>query len=224
VPHPFAFFAKGWEQSIHLRDGSLAPNTIRLTTKGDPMLRIFAISSVLLISSASLAAQAVDQYHPQKFDAAVWSQTSFRVLSPGDVSPCPAVFKAQQGGMGDLVSVGPGKTPDAGVSQRIHLSAAVMLDSRTVVSASVIVHGLTPQSRVMPVESRDDRAQASRRLEVSFNNRGAGESAADMTVRGFSAVFSIDVDSITYADGSTWKSGEGLCRIVPDPMMLVSAR
>jgi hypothetical protein len=188
------------------------------------MRRIFAISSALLIGSASLAAQAVNQYHPQKFDAAGQSQTSFRVLSPGDVSPCPAVFKARQGGMGDLVATGPGKPREPGISQQIHLAAAVVLNNRTVVSASVTVHGLTPQSRVMPVEAGDERAQASRKLQVSFRNDSAGESAADLAVRGFSAVFSIDIDSVTYADGSTWKSAAGVCRVVPDPIMLIGAR
>ena len=110
-----------------------------------------------------------------------------------------------------------------GLSQRIYLTSAGTSGNHAVVSASVAVHGLTPQSRVVPVQSGDERAQASRKLKVSFSSDASGAAGADLAVRGFSAVLSIDVDSVTFADGSTWKSAAGACRVIPDPVMLIGS-
>jgi hypothetical protein len=140
---------------------------------------------------------------------------------------CPVAFTAKQGGMGDWVAVSPGHKPEPpnGISQHISLSVAPGKGGASVVNAQVTVHGLTPKARVVPVQSGPGGpAQISRTMHVSFSNNSAGESAADLLMRGYSAVVSIDIDSITYADGSTWKSGKGMCRVIPDPMMLIGAR
>jgi hypothetical protein len=46
----------------------------------------------------------------------------------------------------------------------------------------------------------------------------------DLSLSHFTAVTSIDLDSITYADGSTWRSASaGACSVVPDKRMLIAA-
>jgi hypothetical protein len=108
-----------------------------------------------------------------------------------------------------------------GSSQHIRLSVA----DPSLVEAQVTVHGLTPKARIVPVQSgADGPAQVSRKMNVSFGSNSADESGADLILSGFTAVFSIDIDSVTYADGSTWRTGAGVCRIVPDGMMLIGAR
>ncbi|MGB6687426.1 MAG: hypothetical protein WBE76_06255 [Terracidiphilus sp.] len=191
------------------------------------MKRVFAISVALLASTAMLAAQAVDQYRSQKFDSRALQSQSKLVLDWSNVhanSGCPVSFSAKQGWDGGLVATRKAEPSEPGFSQRIFLSLADK-ESSSVAGARVTVHGLTPKSRVLPVElGADGPAQISRSLNVSFTRDAMGETGAGLVLRGYSAVYSIDVDSITYADGTTWKSGEGLCRVVPDPMMLVSAR
>jgi hypothetical protein len=222
VPHPFAYFAKGWEQSIQF-SGWVALITIRFATKGDLMLRIFAISSALLISSASLVAQAVNQYHPQRFDSQSQGK-AIQVLQAPAGSSCPVAFSAKQGSGGGLVATRKPEPSQPQISQSIFLSLSDT-HSAAVTGAHVTVHGLTLKSRLVLVGSgADGAAQISRPLSVSFSRDAMGNTGADLLLGGFTAVFSIDVDSITYADGSTWKSSEGLCRVIPDPMMLVSAR
>jgi hypothetical protein len=196
------------------------------------MKRVIAIGFALLAGSAMIAAQAVDQNQQRKFDAqAARAQSVLTLALRAATAPpnpaCPAAFTAKQGGMGDLVAVKPGqKSEDGqGFSQHIRLSVSGDKSKLNVVAARVTVHGLAPQARAVPVQSGSDGpAQISRTMNVSFAGDSAGESGANLLLRGYTAVLSIDVNSITYADGSTWKSGEGMCRIVPDPLMLIGAR
>ncbi len=206
------------------------------------MKRTIAISMALLACSAWTAAQAVDQYHAQTFSPqAAQSQpldqyhlqkfnpqavqshfwTILNSLRPEIPSGCPVLFNAKQGWDGGLVAAGAQQTPKQGFSQRIRLSQT----GGDVIAARVTVHGLTPKTRVVPAQfGAPGPGQISRTMNVSFSGDSAGESAADLLMRGYSAVFSIDVESITYADGSTWRSGAGVCRVIPDPVMLISAR
>jgi hypothetical protein len=186
------------------------------------MKRVATVWFALLAGTAMMAAQAVNQYHPQKFDSQAQGK-AIQVLQAPAGSSCPVLFSAKQGGDGGLVTTGKPAPPEPGISQQIFLSISDT-HSSAVTGATVTVHGLTPKSRFRPIElGTDGPAQTSRSLSVSFSKDAMGETGAGLLLRGFSAVFSIDIDAITYADGSTWKAGEGLCRVVPDPMMLVSA-
>jgi hypothetical protein len=196
------------------------------------MQRIVSICFALIAGSAMMAAQAIDQYQPRKFDQQAGQAQPVLTLdlhamtAPRDAG-CPAAFTARQGGMGDLVAVKPGQKSEQGkgISQHIRLSVAGYKNNGSVVDARLTVHGLTPRARIVPVQSgADGPAQISRTMNVSFSSDSAGESAADLHLGGYSAVFSIDIDSVTYADGSTWKSGQGMCRVIPDPVMLISER
>ena len=192
------------------------------------MKRVLAIPFALVLGSAAMAAQAIDQYQPRKFDAQATpaSATAQVFVPPGtDVSNCPAIFNARQGGSGSLISVKPGQPQPSteGYAQRIHLTT---VDGKTrVIAATVRVHGLTPQPRYMPVDpGMGGPAKITRTLQVTFSPEAKNEVGTDLVMRDFTAVLSIEVESLTYADGSTWKSGPGVCRVIPDPTMLIGAR
>jgi hypothetical protein len=196
------------------------------------MRRAVAIWFALLLGPAFLTAQTLDPSQPQKpapQPSFAPPQTHFQVLDLGRLpsSGCPVALSARQSGSGSLISVKPGQ-PESGhdpeFSQRIHLTAANSAASH-VTGATVRVHGLTPRPRMLPVDTlAQGPAHISRTLDVNFSPEARNASAADLTLRGFTAVLSIDVVSLTYADGSTWRSGEGACRILPDPAMLIGAR
>lgn len=193
------------------------------------MKRIVLTISALLLASTAASAQAVDKYHPQKFDPAQERrmETSSSVWHVQAAETCPVPMSARQGSAGSLVAVKsgqPGLSSAKGIAQRIRLSVAGGNNAK-VVSASVTVHGLTPEGRLLPVDSGDHgTSQISRHLDVAFSLDAANETGANLLLHGFSAVFSIDIDSITYADGSTRRSASGTCRVVPDSMMLVDVR
>jgi len=48
---------------------------------------------------------------------------------------------------------------------------------------------------------------------------------ADLWLPGFTSVTSIELMEVTYADGSAWKiSGSNVCRVQPNPLMLITER
>jgi hypothetical protein len=50
-------------------------------------------------------------------------------------------------------------------------------------------------------------------------------SRADLELPGFTSVRTIRLDSVSYADGTTWTPVSGhACRVTPDPLMLISSR
>jgi hypothetical protein len=194
--------------------------------------RALSIPFAFLLGSTALAAQVINQYHPQKFDLDRERKIETILdVRPVDAQPvqspeaCPIPMSARQGSDGALVAVSPaqpGQPSQKGISQRIRL---FVNNGAKVVSARVTVHGFTAKARMLPVDSsQDGAAQISRNLEISFSNDATNNAGANLLLRGFSAVFAIDVNSITYTDGSIWKTSGNVCRVVPDPVMLVDAR
>ena len=97
------------------------------------------------------------------------------------------------------------------VTQRLHLSARGP-DSKRIVAA-----------RFMPIFSTDKDYDAAKTLNVRFSPESAHEDSADVSVPGLTAVGVIDLNSVTFADGSTWKIAQGQsCRVWVDGLMLVS--
>src|SRR5579863_6766056 len=103
------------------------------------MQRVLAISFALLLGSAALAAQAIDQYRPRKFDPNAANYQPKVELDLGHALPssCPVSMHAQQGGSGNMVKVKPGEAPESPSSQSIHLILGG--NSRRVASARVKV-------------------------------------------------------------------------------------
>lgn len=117
-----------------------------------------------------------------------------------------------------------------GPAQSLHL-VLTHRGSQPVTGATVTVRGLTARGRVARALADPDpvgqkhNADAARALAVIFVAGPNGEVSADLRVPDLTAVLAIDLDSLTYADGSTWKLSPGkTCRTVPDPLMLVVQR
>ncbi len=136
-------------------------------------------------------------------------------------------MQAMQGGGGGLLATGPskpgGKPGEEQPTQKIRL---VMLQNKSgkIAGATVVVHGLSLKARFQTVEG-DEPAEISRRLDVGVVDGDApDESATDLVLEGFTSVRSIELKSLTFADGSTWTSSDHVCRAVPDLMMRIAAR
>jgi hypothetical protein len=73
-------------------------------------------------------------------------------------------------------------------------------------------------------QTSGDGSDASHTMMVRFS--GAGQAAeADVWVPGMTAVGSIDLDGVTFADGAMWNfANDGGCRITPDPLMLIAGK
>ena len=139
---------------------------------------------------------------------------------------CPVSLSARQVGSPYNREVSGGRLSKDGkdTGQSVHLSVAPR-DSRRVVAATVTVHGYANKKRMVQTLGTQDGGDAARTLEVTFGSQDKGETWTELALPGFSAVTSVELKSITYADGSVWTLAAGsACKTRIDPMMLVSGR
>jgi hypothetical protein len=103
--------------------------------------------------------------------------------------------------------------------QRILLSLAVTGPS-PIVSATVKVLGLTGKNRVLQTGSVS--GDGVKIMKITFVQKPNGVSS-DLYVPGFTSVSSIELLEVSYSDGRVWKiGGSNVCRVTPDPMMLIA--
>jgi hypothetical protein len=182
-------------------------------------------ASVVLLALLFGSIPLSGQYGTAGMEHMDQTQTSVIHLPP--VLPlCPVSLRAKQTAAGDLLAVD--NSHPKGPAQRLHLILNSR-DSRRITGATVTVRGLTAKGRVTralsALSSQDDASDAARTLEVTFTPGLHGEVSGDLRIPDLTAVLTIDLDSITYADGSTWKLSPGKsCRTVPDPAMLIGSR
>jgi hypothetical protein len=200
-----------------------------------------AVWPALLLGSVSLAAQyPVPAQNQKSFGVA--STSLFRpgsgapsvVVPTGQpqMSGCPVSLRAQHLADGSMV-----RARDAhpkGVGQWLHLAVAYpeagpsAAAAKEVTGALITVHGFADVPRMTEAApAAEARADAKRTILVPFSTATyAGPAAgADVWVPGMTAVTSIDLKSVTYADGSQWSlTGGGSCRITPDPLMLIAGK
>ncbi len=120
---------------------------------------------------------------------------------------CPISMRAQHLSDGSLMKAG-GARHAAGIGQRLHLTLGNPRGQK-IASAGLAVHGYTPKGRLMQASPMEGGgADATRSLTISFSAGEGDTVSADLWVPGMTAVQSIEVKSVTYADGSTWKLTE----------------
>ena len=176
-----------------------------------------AFPLVLLCSTVILRGQAGSEKQLKLEELIRASQA----IQAGTSAACPVSVRAQHGtGAGMLEAKG---APPKGVGQAVHLSVADP-ERRQIVAANVTVRGLSNKARMVPVQSNQPVSDASRTMDVRFILDDDRE-RADLRVPGLSATSSVELNSVAYADGSTWKAEAGsVCRTPIDGFMLVDMR
>lgn len=128
-----------------------------------------------------------------------------------------------------MVAVRHGQQNPRGPGQRLRLTLAGPRSGQ-IARATVTVHGMTPKGRVIEADSSSIRpanssAEATMTLDLVFTADGEDTVSSDLWAPGFSSVTSIELDSVTYANGSIWKfSNRDMCQVAPDPLMLIAAQ
>lgn len=176
----------------------------------------------LPIGTCPLSAQYT--HVPQMHTSGVNGVQTLVLATPPGLSSCPVSMRAQHLSDGSLMKTGKTAHP-AGLGQRLHLTLKNP-DAKQIAGASVTIRGMTPRGRVMQtLSTAGDSSDATRQMSVSFSTESDGSATADLWVSGITAVQSVELDSVAYSDGSTWKVAAGdACRITPDPLMLISGR
>jgi hypothetical protein len=107
--------------------------------------------------------------------------------------------------------------------QRIHLTMT-NLSSREIVKAQFTVHGFSDKWKVAPLVDGSPAPDLAKSVHVAMDVQRDGQASSDLSLSRFTSVTTVDLNSLTYADGSTWESETpGACSVAPDPFMLVSA-
>lgn len=177
---------------------------------------------VLLISpSLSAAPQANSQTNSQA-DSQVAAPTASVILrSPWTGSGCPVSLSVRRTSPTEIINASDAARHQG--SQRIHLSVDPR-DTSGVRRADLTVHATSLKVRYLPANS----ASASPDLDRNFQISGPSTSSLrdrDLWIDGVGSVLSVDLNSITYIDGSTWhRSPVSICRAIPSGFLLVSSR
>lgn len=132
-------------------------------------------------------------------------------------NPCPVSFEARHLADGEMVETAAKHGKGRGQALHVTLTSP---DKRAITGATLKLNGWTGMSRMQP--ANQSAARAFRILQTPFT-AGAGRTAnADVWVPGLTAVDSVELLAVTYADGSAWSPAAGKsCRVTPDPLMRV---
>jgi hypothetical protein len=111
--------------------------------------------------------------------------------------------------------------PPPAINQQIHL-VMTNLVSRDIVSARFTAYGFSNKRRAIYAGAQVPDLTST--VNVTVDVKGNGHASSDLSLKDFTAVASIDLNSITYADGSAWRSSSpGACSVTPNMVMLVAA-
>jgi hypothetical protein len=143
---------------------------------------------------------------------------------------CPVSMHALQGSGTGLVAVHDDQRAK-GFSQRIHLILSNP-ESTKIARAKVKVFGLSAKNRVeqtsvnqLDLTNQGKSFDRIKTLDVTVAPEGEKDVATDLVLPGFTTVLSIQLESLTYTDGSTWAvAGRQACHVAPDPLVLVADR
>ena len=92
-----------------------------------------------------------------------------------------------------------------------------------IVNAEITVHGFSHNGRLLPVSN--PAPDLAKTVDVALEVKGNSTASRELSFAHFSAISTIDVNSVTYADGSTWHaSSPGTCSVAPSLFMRISAQ
>ncbi len=178
---------------------------------------LFLVSATLLVQSS----------------AASGTQSAVLHLPPASTA-CPVGMRAQHViGQGAVVAVR-GSHHAGQIQGNHHVGPPVQQIELTlsnskpkdIVGAEITVHGFNGKGHMTLARSgQAEPSEITKTIKLKLTVGGKEDASADLSLDAFSAVDLVDLDSISYADGSTWRSSDlQTCHVVPDGMMLLSSR
>ena len=139
---------------------------------------------------------------------------------------CPVGLKVNHGPslLKRDTKYGPFASPAPKVEeQRIQLTMTNP-SPKEIVSAQITVYGFSDKWRAIPLAGTKDTPDLRKTINLVLNVKGKDHASSDLSLNRFTSVAYVDLDSLTYADGATWKtSSPAACSVTPELLMLVSA-
>ena len=86
-----------------------------------------------------------------------------------------------------------------------------------------VEHGLSYKWRIIPVSA--PTPDIWKTVDVALDVKGNSSASGELSFDHFSTISTIDVNSVTYADGSTWHApSPGACSVAPSLIMRISSQ
>jgi hypothetical protein len=181
------------------------------------MIRARVLPLVFLFAAPTIFAQQ-----------SVATKSTVLTLGRAPEASCPIGMEARHGvGLPVGLYAGPSieKSPkdSPGFTQRIQLTMTNLL-AHEIVSVQFVVHGYSNKARAMNLANSSPEPDLAKTVDVVLDVKGKSEASSDLLLSRFTAVTSIDLKSVTYADGNTWNTPSAeACSISPDSIMLVAS-
>jgi hypothetical protein len=190
--------------------------------------RASILSLVFLLSNALLLGQ--QQITKQDADSASLTH----VRSAGTV--CPIGVEANLVSLPSVSNAGPsinGQPPQQKEQRlegqqvtkdylQLHLDVSNP-STRDIVGAQFTVHGFSRKLRLIDPSDPSNAPDLWRSVDVALDVRGKGHASSELSLTHFTAIItSIDLDSVTYADGTQWQApSQGACSTIPNVLMRI---
>ncbi len=172
-------------------------------------------ASILPLAIVFATTSALGQYtHPTRIDPAK-CPVGMQVTHSGRF----AERNAKSGPADDVVP----STPE----QRINLKMINLLP-HDIVNAEITARGFSHNWRVIFVSDTpgaQETPDLAKTVDVALEVKGNSSASRELSFAYFSAIRTIELNSVTYADGSTWRaSSPGACSVAPSLIMPISAQ
>jgi hypothetical protein len=142
-----------------------------------------------------------------------------------DPSKCPVGLEVEQNG--SIVGYknaksGPAGDVDQRFSQRFDFKMMNFLPHE-IVNAEITAHAFSYKWRVFSVPA--PTPDIWKTVDVALDVKGNSSASRELSFAHFPVIRTFDVNSVTYADGSTWHaSSPGACSVAPSLIMRIGAQ
>jgi hypothetical protein len=132
-------------------------------------------------------------------------------------SSCPVEISVQHRSGWERLEANQPQSKEIAQYLQVTMSNSRSLD---IVGAQITAHGYLPAQYL-----RTSSPDLTKTVDLDLTVQSKGNASTDLRLPRFTAVSWIDLDSVTYADGTTWHSSAGkTCHVVPELMRLVGSR
>ena len=142
-----------------------------------------------------------------------------------DPSKCPVGLEVEQNGSGVAYKnahSGAADDGDARSAQRFDFKMTNLLP-HAIVKAEITAHAFSDKLRFYSVPA--PTPDLTKTLDVSFAVEGNGSASRQLAFAHFPVIRTFDVNSVTYADGSTWHaSSPAACSVAPNFAVRIRAQ
>jgi len=177
--------------------------------------------------AAVLGFTALLGVHTSAAQNATPHETKLRIINLGVQAPmCPINMRVRQDFSAQMTKVKDGAQGNTLAARlKILLSdARAQAPHHQIVQATVTVHGMNGTAQILSADVRPDgRANIAKTLTLRLAGDEGQQVAGDLLLPGFTAVSMVDLETVTYDDGATWKfGGSSACHSAPEFLVPVS--